>query len=108
MMGTLQEIVDLADSMQLRGDEKKDFIAEKRKKEREARLQAEEREREARLQMEERLKIEELKTQIEMEKIRSGAGIKSEGGATEETAGIYVRPKLPKLPAFIDNKERMV
>ena len=33
--------------------------------------------------MEERLKIEELKAQIEMEKIRFRAGIKSEGDATE-------------------------
>ena len=48
IMGTLQEIVDLADAMQLRGEERKDFIA----KEREARLQAEE--REARMRAEER------------------------------------------------------
>ena len=50
--------------------------------------------REARLQMEGRLKIEELKAQIEMEKNRSRAGIKSEGGTTQETAGIYIRPKI--------------
>ena len=82
-------------------------LSRETEKEREARLRAEEREREARLHMEERLKIEELKAQIEMEKIHSRAGIKSEGGATEETVDIYVRPKLPKLPAFVDRKDNL-
>ena len=51
-MTTLQEIVDLADAMQPRGDERKEFIAEEMDKLRN--LQAEERERGARLQAEER------------------------------------------------------
>ena len=62
-MTTLQEIADLVDAMQLRGDERKAFIAEEmdklrilqaeeREEEREARLQAVE--RVARLQAEER------------------------------------------------------
>ena len=42
-MITLQEIVDFADTMQLRGDERKAFIVEERERERAARLQAEER-----------------------------------------------------------------
>ena len=134
-MTTLQEIVDLADDMQLRGEERKAFIAEEMHKlrnlqaeeraarlqaeerEREARLQAEEREREARLQAEERenenerqarLKIEEMKAQIEIEKIRAQAGAKTVGCAAEGTTGIYagqVRPKLPRLPAFVDGKD---
>ena len=65
-MTSLQEIVDLADAMQLRGNERKAFIAEEmdklhnlqteeREKEREVRLQAEEREKEG----EARLKVEE-------------------------------------------------
>ena len=69
-MTTLQEIVDLADAMQLRAEERKAFIAEEivrlrnlqaeekaarlQAEERASRLQAEEREREARLQAEER------------------------------------------------------
>ena len=100
--------------MKLRGDARKAVIAEEREKEREARLQAEERERErvARLQVEEnarqaRLKIEELKAQVKIEKIRAQAGVKTVGGAAGAT-GIYadpIRPKLPKLPAFVDGKD---
>ena len=99
-MTTLQEIVELADAMQLRGGERKEFFAEEmdklrnlrtEEKERETRLQAEE--RAARLQAEERkreraailqaaknenerlarLRIEELKAQAEIEKIRTKA-----------------------------------
>ena len=110
-MTILQEIVDLADAMQLRGEERKAFIAEEMDKLRN--LQAEEREGEARLQAEEnerqaRLKIEEMKAQIEIEKIRAQAGAKTAGGAAEGTTGIYagqVRPKLPRLPAFVDGKD---
>ena len=54
------------------------------------------------------MKIEELKAQIEIEKIRAQVGVKTVGGATEGTTGIYanqVRPKLPKLPAFVDGKD---
>ena len=108
-MTTLQEIVDLADAMQLRGEERKAFIAEEMDKfrnlqaeEKAARLQAEENERQA------RLKIEEMKAQIEIEKIRAQAGAKTVGGAAEGTTGIYagqVRPKLPRLPAFVDGKD---
>ena len=141
-MTTLPEIVDLADAMQLRGEERKAFIAEEMDKlrnlqaeERAARLQAEEREREARLQEEERererearlqteeraarlqagekerqarLKIEEMKAQVGIEKIRAEAGAKTAGGAAEGTTSIYagqVRPKLPRLPAFVDGKD---
>ena len=43
-MTTLQEIVDLADAMQLRGDERKEFIAEEMDKLRN--LQAEDRKKE--------------------------------------------------------------
>ena len=60
-MTTVQEIVDLADAMQLRAEERKDFIAEEMVKlrnlqteERAARLQVEKREREATLLAEER------------------------------------------------------
>ena len=139
-MTTLQEIVDLADAMQLRAEERKAFIAEEmvklrnlqaeekaarlqaeeraarlqaeeraarlqaEERERETRLQAEERERETRLQAEERLKIEELKAQVEIEKIRAQASAKTTGGAAEGTTG-QVRPKLPRLPAFVDGKD---
>ena len=99
-MTTLQEIEDFADAMQLRGGERKEFIAEEMDKlrnlqaeekeraarlqaeERAARLQAEEREREisARLQALEndnerqaRLRIQELKAQVEIERIRAQA-----------------------------------
>ena len=133
----------MAEAIQLRWDERKEFIAEEmdklrnlqaerregeiearlrvkeraarqqaaeREKEREARLQAEE--RSARIQAEEnerqaRLKIEELKAQIEIEKIPTQAGVKTEGGAVEGTTSIYadqVKPKLPRLPAFLDEK----
>ena len=134
-MTALQEIVDLADAMQLRAEERKAFISEEmvklrnlqaeeraarlqaEEREREARLQAEEREREARLQAEERaarlqaeerLKIGEIKAQIENEKIPAQAGAKTVGDAAEGTTGIYagqVRPKLPRLPAFVDGKD---
>ena len=82
-MTTPQEIVDLADAMQLRGDERKEFIAEEMDKlrnlqaeervrkdrlpaeemgrEREARLQAEE--RAARLQAEERERVARLQAE---------------------------------------------
>ena len=95
--------------MQLRGEEKKAFIAEEKDKsrniqaeERAARLQAEENERQA------RLKIEELKAQVEIEKIRAQAGAKTADGAAEGRTGIYagqVRPDLPRLPAFVDGKD---
>ena len=54
------------------------------------------------------MKIEELKAQVEIEKIRAQAGVKTAGGAAEETSGIYkdqVNPKLPKLPAYMDGKD---
>ena len=54
------------------------------------------------------MKIEELKAHIEIEKIRAQAGVKTLGGAAEGTTGIYadqVKPKLPKLPAFVDGKD---
>ena len=113
-MTTLQEIADLADAMQLRGDERKVFIAEEidklrklqaeeRATEGEARLQAEEREREARLQAEEnerqaRLKTEELRAQVEIEKIRARVGVKTIDGAAERTTDIYADQVKPKLP----------
>ena len=83
------------------------------KREREARLQAQQRERVARLQAEEnerhtRSKIEELKVQVEIEKISAQAGVKTVGSAAQGTAGIYTdqaKPKLPKLPAFVDGKD---
>ena len=87
--------------------------AEDREKEREARLQDEE--RAARLQAEEnenerqaRLNIEEMKAQVEMEKIRAHSVVKTVGGATEGTRGVYahqVKPKLPRLPVFVDGKD---
>ena len=49
-----------------------------------------------------------MKAQIEIEKIRAQAGAKTVGGAAEGTTGIYagqVRPKLPRLPAFVDGKD---
>ena len=49
-----------------------------------------------------------MKAQIEIEKIRSQAGAKIVGGVAEGTTGIYagqVRPKLPRLPAFVDGKD---
>ena len=54
------------------------------------------------------MKIEELKAQVEIEKIRAQAGVKTVGGAAEGTTGIYadqVKPKLPRLPAFVDGKD---
>ena len=56
------------------------------------------------------MKIEELKAQVEIEKIRSQAGVKTVGGAAEGTTGIYadqVKPKLRKLPAFVDRKDKL-
>ena len=49
-----------------------------------------------------------MKAQVEIEKIRAQAGIKTVGGAAEGTTGIYagqVRPKVPGLPASVDGKE---
>ena len=54
------------------------------------------------------MKIEELKAQVEIEKIRAQAGVKTVGCAAEGTTGIYadqVKPKLPRLPAFVDGKD---
>ena len=54
------------------------------------------------------MKIKELKAQVEIENIRTQAGLKTVGGAAEGTTGIYadqVRPKLLKLPAFVDGKD---
>ena len=88
---------------------------EQREQERESRLQTVERQRErvARLQAEENkrqatLKIEELKAQVEIEKIPAQAGVKTVGGAAEGTPYIYAdqfRAKLPRLPAFVDVKD---
>ena len=49
-----------------------------------------------------------MKAQVEIEKIRPQAGSKTVGGAAEGTTGIYagqVRPKLLRLPAFVDGKD---
>ena len=49
-----------------------------------------------------------MKAQIEIEKIREQAGAKTVGDSAEGTTGIYagqVRPKLPRLPAFVDGKD---
>ena len=62
-MTTLQKIVNLADALQLRGDERKEFIAEEMDKLH--KLQAEGREREARCQAEERKKEREARLQAE-------------------------------------------
>ena len=54
------------------------------------------------------MKIAKLKAQIKIEQIRAQAGVKIVGNAAEGTTGIYadqVRPKLPKLPAFVDGKD---
>ena len=54
------------------------------------------------------MKIEELKAQVEIEKIPAQAGVKTVGGAAEGTTGIYsdqVKPKPPTLPAFEDGKD---
>ena len=54
------------------------------------------------------MKIEELQAQVEIEKIRAQAGVKTVGSAAEGTTGIYadqVKQKLPRLPAFVDGKE---
>ena len=169
-MTTLQEIVDLADAMQLRGDERKEFIAEEMEKLHN--LQAGERERKRSQTTgwrEGEIKISQItgwrkssqttgwrerkrsqttswregerkRSQItgwregerkscqttsrrEWEtgqiedsgtestgrdwKIRAEAGVKTGGGAVEGTTGIYadqVKPKLPRLPAFVDGK----
>ena len=91
--------------------------AEEREREGDARLQATEREKErvSRLQAEENengrqavLKIEELQARVEIEKICAQAKVKPVGGAAEGTTGIYadqVRPKIPKLPAFVHGKD---
>ena len=54
------------------------------------------------------MKIEGLKAQVEIEKIRAQAGVKTVGCAAEGTTDIYadqVKPKLPTLPAFVDGKD---
>ena len=96
--------------------------AGEREEERKARLQAEEREKKKptyrpkkqlpdykRKRMRQaRLKIEELKVQVEIEKICAQADVKTVGGAAEGTTGIctdQVKPNLPRLPAFVDRKD---
>ena len=54
------------------------------------------------------MEIEELKAQVEIEKIRAQAGVKTVVSAAEGTTGIFadqVKPKLPRLPAFVDGKD---
>ena len=55
-----------------------------------------------------RLKIEELKAQIEIKKIRAQAGVKTVGGAADRATGIYadqVKRRLPKLNGLVDGKD---
>ena len=110
-MSSIQDIKESAEELQLRGDEKKNFIieqmdklrklqAEKEQREAEAKLQAEKEEREAKLQKEEReaklqsekeereaklqerLKMEEVRTQLELAKIQAQASQQSEHNLT--------------------------
>ncbi|KAK3802309.1 hypothetical protein RRG08_066147 [Elysia crispata] len=117
-MSSFQEIKEIAEELQLRGDKKKNFIieqmdklrksqAEKEQKEREAKLQKEE--REAKLQAEERLKMEKMRTQLELAKIQAQASQQSEHNLTGGTRSVHEgessKFKMPKLPAFVDRKD---
>ena len=88
-MSSIQEIKEIAEELQLRGDEKKKFIieqmdklrklqAEKEKEEREAKLQAEKEQRET----EAKLKMEEMRTQLELAKIKAQASQQIEHNLT--------------------------
>ncbi|RUS68454.1 hypothetical protein EGW08_023784, partial [Elysia chlorotica] len=122
------EIKEIAEELQLRGDEKKKFIieemdklrklqAEKEKEEREAKLLKEEREakllreeREAKLQAEKELKMEEMRTQLELARIQAQASQQSEHNLTSGSTrsvheGEHSKFKMPKLPAFVDRKD---
>ena len=95
-MSSIQEIKEIAEELQLRGDEKKNFIIEQMDKLR--KLQAEKEEREAKLQKEEReaklqaekeqreaeakLKMDEMRTQLELAKIQAQASQQSEHNLT--------------------------
>ena len=53
------------------------------------------------------MNIEGMKAPVEIEKIRAQAGVKTVGGAAEGTIGFHadqVKPKLPRLPAFVDGR----
>ena len=123
-MSSIQEIKEIAEELQLRGDEKKNFIIEQMDKLR--KLQAEMEEREAKLQKEEReaklqaekeqreaeakLKMDEMRTQLELAKIQAQASQQSEHNLTSSsTRSVDEREnskfKMPKLPAFVDRKD---
>ena len=134
-MSSFQEIKEIAEELQLRGDEKENFIIEQmdklrklqaEKEEREVELQAEKEEpeaqvqaerekreaeeREAKLQAEERLKMEEMRTQLELAKMQAQASQQSEhnltsGGTRPVCEGESSKFKMPKLPAFMDRKD---
>ncbi|KAK3785124.1 hypothetical protein RRG08_021924 [Elysia crispata] len=114
-MSSIQEIEEIAEELQLRGDEKKNFIIEQmdklrklqaEKEEREAKLQAEKEQREA----EAKLKMEEMRTQLELAKIQAQASQQSEHNLTSGSTrsvheGENSKFKMPKLPAFLDRKD---
>ncbi|RUS77523.1 hypothetical protein EGW08_014707 [Elysia chlorotica] len=118
-MSSIQEIKEIAEELQLRGDEKKKFIIEEmdklrklqaEKEEREAKLQAEREEREAKLQAEKELKMEEMRTQLELARIQAQASQQSEHNLTSGSTrsvheGEHSKFKMPKLPAFVDRKD---
>ncbi|KAK3791391.1 hypothetical protein RRG08_012573 [Elysia crispata] len=90
----LSEIKEIAEELQLRGDEKKNFIieqmdklrklqAEKEKEEREAKLQAEKEEREAKLQAEKEQRETEAKLQAEKEEREAKLQAEKEQRETE-------------------------
>ncbi|RUS69939.1 hypothetical protein EGW08_022295 [Elysia chlorotica] len=117
-MSSIQEIKELAEELQLRGDEKRKFIIEQmdklrqlqaEKEEREAKLLREE--REAKLQAEKELKMEEMRTQLELARIQAQASQQSEHNLTSGSTrsvhdeGEHSKFKMPKLPAFVDRKD---
>ena len=95
-MSSIQEIKEISEELQLRGDEKKNFIieqmdklrklqAEKEKEEREAKLQTEKEkeEREAKLQTEKEKEEREAKLQTEKEQRETEAKLKMEEMRTQ-------------------------
>ena len=123
-MSIVKEVKELADAMELKGAERREFIlSETRRKEEEKRLEAEreaerkrlEAEREAeqkrleaereekRLEAEREEKRLEAERKFELEKLRIQSSQPST--STTSVSRPIQGPKQPKLPAFIDGKD---